>query len=116
MCRQCQGEGPIRRGPHVLVARGLIRLYRYTFSAFMGRTCRYLPSCSEYTEEALRRHGAWAGGWIGFSRICRCRPGGDSGLDFVCDELPAEGRWYAPWRYGRWKGTNPEPGKGAGRI
>lgn len=95
---------------------GLVRVYRYTLSFFIGRTCRYLPSCSEYTEEALRRHGAWAGGWIGFSRICRCRPGGDSGLDFVCDELPAEGRWYTPWRYGRWKGTNPEPGKGAGRI
>ncbi|HRJ69084.1 MAG TPA: membrane protein insertion efficiency factor YidD, partial [Beijerinckiaceae bacterium] len=55
---------------------GLIRLYRYTLSAFMGRTCRYLPTCSEYTEEAIRRHGAWAGGWIGFARICRCRPGG----------------------------------------
>ena len=53
---------------------GLVRLYRYTLSAFIGRTCRYLPSCSEYTEEALRRHGAWAGGWIGLARICLCCP------------------------------------------
>ena len=90
---------------------GLVRLYRYTLSAFIGRTCRYLPSCSEYTEEALRRHGAWAGGWIGLARICRCRPGGDSGLDFVCEALPARARWYLPWRYGRWRGTNPEPPK-----
>jgi putative membrane protein insertion efficiency factor len=88
---------------------GLVRIYRYTLSAFMGRSCRYLPTCSEYTETALRRHGGWAGGWIGLARICRCRPGGDSGLDFVCEALPPEGRWYAPWRYGLWRGTNPVP-------
>lgn len=88
---------------------GLTRLYRYTLSAVMGRSCRFMPSCSEYTEEALRRHGVWAGSWIGFARICRCRPGGESGLDFVCETLPPEGRWFAPWRYARWRGTNPVP-------
>ncbi|HRK23594.1 MAG TPA: membrane protein insertion efficiency factor YidD, partial [Beijerinckiaceae bacterium] len=49
---------------------GLVRIYRYSLSSLMGRTCRYLPTCSEYTEEALRRHGGWAGGWIGLARIC----------------------------------------------
>ena len=88
---------------------GMIRVYRYTLSAFMGRSCRYLPSCSEYTEEAIRRHGPWAGGWVGFARICRCRPGGASGLDFVCEALPSRARWYLPWRYGLWKGTNETP-------
>lgn len=92
---------------------GLTRLYRYTLSAIMGRSCRFMPSCSEYTEQALRRHGAWAGGWIGLARICRCRPGGASGLDFVCEELPRDGRWYAPWRYGRWSGVNPVPPRDA---
>lgn len=82
---------------------GLVMVYRYTLSAFMGRTCRFMPSCSEYTEQALRRHGAWAGGWMGLARICRCRPGGGEGLDFVCEAAPPRARWYAPWRYGRWR-------------
>lgn len=90
---------------------GLVRLYRYSLSALMGRTCRYLPTCSEYTEEAIRRHGAWAGGWMGLARICRCRPGGASGLDFVCDAPPARARWWTPWRYGLWRGTNETPPK-----
>ena len=82
---------------------GIVRIYRYSLSAFMGRTCRFMPSCSEYTDQALVKHGAWVGGWMGFARICRCRPGGGEGLDFVCDDVPPEGRWYLPWRYGRWK-------------
>lgn len=88
---------------------GLAMAYRYSLSAFMGRTCRYLPSCSEYTVDALRRHGGWAGGWMGLARICRCRPGGGEGLDFICEDIPAAARWYAPWRYGLWRGTNPTP-------
>lgn len=103
-------EGPGRLGRlTALPLIGLVRVYRYSLSALMGRTCRYLPSCSEYTEEALRRHGGWAGGWMGLARICRCRPGGGEGLDFVCEALPPEASWYRPWRYGRWRGTNPEP-------
>ncbi|KPL55670.1 hypothetical protein ABB55_04545 [Prosthecomicrobium hirschii] len=88
------------------MARGLIRLYRYTFSAFMGRTCRYLPTCSDYTEEAIARHGLWAGGWIGLARILRCGPWGASGIDPVPTELPPQARWYMPWRYGRWTGRH----------
>ncbi len=85
-------------------ARGLIFLYRVTFSAFAGRSCRYLPSCSEYTDEAIARHGLWAGGWIGFARICRCRPGGGDGYDPVPDRLPQQATALTPWRYGRWRG------------
>jgi uncharacterized protein len=89
---------------------GLVMLYRYTLSAVMGRQCRHLPSCSEYMIEALRTHGSWAGGWMGFARICRCRPGGTSGLDFVCEAIPDKARWWLPWRYGLWAKTNPPPG------
>lgn len=98
-------------GPAGMVLVGVIRLYRYTLSAFIGRTCRHLPSCSEYTEDAIRMHGAWAGGWAGFARICRCRPGGTSGLDFVCEVLPPAARWWTPWRYGLWRSTNEVPSK-----
>ena len=105
------GNAGWRLGPAGLVLVGFIRLYRYTLSAFIGRTCRHLPSCSEYTEDAIRLHGAWAGGWAGFARICRCRPGGTSGLDFVCEALPPAARWWMPWRYGLWRSTNEVPSK-----
>lgn len=83
-----------------------VYLYRYTLSAFIGRTCRHMPSCSEYMIEAVNRHGVWPGGWMGFARICRCRPGGTSGLDFVCAEIPKDATWFRPWRYGLWHGVN----------
>lgn len=82
-----------------------VRLYRYTLSALIGRTCRHMPSCSEYMIEAVEKHGVWPGGWMGLARICRCRPGGTSGLDFVCEALPDDAAWHRPWRYGRWRGT-----------
>lgn len=86
--------------------RGLVWLYRHTISMLAGRECRYLPTCSEYADEALARHGLWAGSWMALARICRCHPLGTSGLDFVARELPAAARWYMPWRYGRWRGVN----------
>lgn len=96
-------------GLPALAARGLIRLYQLSFSAFLGRHCRHLPSCSVYMDEAINRYGLWIGGWMGFARLCRCNPLGTSGLDFVPDELPPRAVWYMPWRYGRWRGTNPGP-------
>jgi uncharacterized protein len=91
----------VRRSAH-----GLIRGYQLTLSSLIGRQCRYWPSCSEYTDEAIQRHGLWAGGWIGVARICRCGPRGNSGIDVVCEELPAQASVLTPWRYGRWRGTN----------
>jgi hypothetical protein len=88
---------------------GLIRLYRLTLSAFLGRQCRYLPTCSEYTEEAIRRFGLWAGTWIGLARFQRCGPGGASGYDPVPAQLPPDARWYRPWRYGHWTGGHIDP-------
>jgi uncharacterized protein len=88
---------------------GLIKLYRVTLSPFLGRQCRYLPTCSEYTEEAVRRFGLWAGIWIGLARIQRCGPLGASGYDPV-PEAPLRGAaWYAPWRYGHWTGRHIDP-------
>lgn len=81
----------------------LITIYRYTFSAFAGRTCRHLPTCSEYTQEAVWTFGFWVGVWMGLARFWRCRPGGTHGYDPVPEEKPKTARWYLPWRYGRWK-------------
>jgi uncharacterized protein len=89
--------------PFKLAAVGLITAYRYTVSAFVGRTCRHAPSCSEYTRDCIWRFGFWRGGWMGLARVWRCRPGGTHGFDPVPDAAPAKGAWYLPWRYGRWR-------------
>ncbi|MCC0016969.1 MAG: membrane protein insertion efficiency factor YidD [Rhodobiaceae bacterium] len=82
---------------------GLVRVYQLTLSSFMGRHCRYLPTCSEYTSDAIRMHGAWAGLWMGIARIQRCRPGGGDGFDPVPEKPASAARWYVPWRYGVWR-------------
>jgi len=92
-----------------MAGRGLIKAYRYTLSPLIGFHCRHLPTCSEYGDEALDRHGLWAGGWMTLGRLCRCHPFGTSGLDFVPRERPPQARWWLPWRYARWRGTNAEP-------
>ena len=89
---------PFRAG-----AYGLIQLYRYSLSAFVGRNCRHAPSCSEFTRDAIWRFGFWPGGWMGLGRIVRCRPGGSHGFDPVPNDVPADARWFLPWRYARWR-------------
>lgn len=90
-----------------LVPRSVLRvpilIYRYTLSSFMGRQCRYLPTCSHYADEAIARHGAWPGFFMATARICRCNPWGGHGYDPVPQCLPTGGRWYTPWRYGIWR-------------
>src|SRR5262245_27113931 len=89
--------------------RALVRVYRYTLSPLIGFHCRHLPTSSEYADQALERHGLWAGGWMTLARLCRCHPYGTSGLDFVAERLPPKSRWYLPWRYARWRGTKSAP-------
>jgi putative membrane protein insertion efficiency factor len=81
------------------VMMGLIRLYQLTLSSFMGRSCRHLPSCSEYTKEAIGRHGAWAGFWLGIFRISRCHPWGTHGIDNVPEAVPRYD--WRVWEYRR---------------
>ncbi len=109
MTRNCVGERKsVARWPR-LAGRALVQAYRYTLSPLIGFHCRYLPTCSDYADQSLERHGLWAGGWMTAARLCRCHPWGNSGLDFVCDSAPPDARWYLPWRYGRWRGTNEAP-------
>jgi hypothetical protein len=68
-----------------IILLGLIRFYQLTLSALIGRRCRYLPTCSDYAGEAIRKHGAWHGSVLGFARISRCHPWGQSGFDPVPD-------------------------------
>ncbi|MER2519847.1 MAG: membrane protein insertion efficiency factor YidD [Bdellovibrionales bacterium] len=62
---------------------GLIWLYRHSLSLWLGRACRFLPTCSAYAEEAIIRHGPWKGSALAARRICRCHPWGGSGYDPV---------------------------------
>lgn len=64
-------------------AIGLIRGYQVAISPGLGVRCRYEPSCSHYTAEAIEVHGTLHGIILGIRRLARCRPGGGEGYDPV---------------------------------
>jgi len=66
-----------------LLLHGLIRGYQLLVSPLLPAACRYLPTCSEYAQEAIERHGAVAGCWLALRRLARCHPWGGSGYDPV---------------------------------
>ncbi len=61
----------------------LIKLYQYLISPLSASTCRYTPTCSQYGVEAIRKHGAFKGGWLTLKRIASCNPWGGHGHDPV---------------------------------
>ena len=63
----------------------LIRVYQVFFSPMNISSCRYLPTCSRYTYEAVERYGARRGAWLGLRRVLRCHPFSASGFDPVPD-------------------------------
>ena len=63
----------------------LVRGYQRYISPLTPPSCRYLPTCSEYTIEALQKHGLIKGGWLAVKRIGSCHPWGGSGYDPVPD-------------------------------
>ncbi len=65
------------------LAMGLIRLYQATLSRALGSRCRFHPSCSQYTHDAMGRYGLVRGAWLGARRIGRCHPFHDGGFDPV---------------------------------
>jgi putative membrane protein insertion efficiency factor len=61
----------------------LVRVYQKVISPILGPKCRYAPTCSEYTVQALKKHGLIKGGWLSIKRISSCHPWGGSGYDPV---------------------------------
>ena len=61
----------------------LIRIYQYTLSPYIGHACRYTPTCSVYSVEAIKKYGPFKGGWMALKRVLSCNPWGGSGYDPV---------------------------------
>lgn len=61
----------------------LVRFYQLFISPIIGPRCRFYPTCSHYTIEAIQVHGILKGGWLAIKRIGRCHPGNPGGVDPV---------------------------------
>ena len=62
---------------------GIIWIYQRAISPYIASSCRYSPTCSHYSQEAVMRYGVIKGGWLGVKRLTRCNPFGGEGFDPV---------------------------------
>ena len=67
----------------IIILIKLIRFYQVAISPWLGKNCRYQPTCSQYMLEALKVHGLYKGVFLGIKRILSCHPWGGSGYDPV---------------------------------
>lgn len=67
-----------------------IRAYQRLISPLIGPRCRYVPSCSEYTAQAILRHGPIKGLYLGIRRLLRCHPWSPGGFD----DVPQDFSWH----------------------
>ena len=65
----------------------LIKCYKFLISPILGNSCRYFPSCSEYSLEALKTYGLLKGLFLSLKRILSCHPWSNGGLDPVKQEM-----------------------------
>jgi len=72
----------------ILIA--IIKFYKYFISPLLGSNCRFYPSCSTYSLEALQRHGTVAGSYLTLRRLLKCHPFHEGGIDPVPEELDKE--------------------------
>ncbi len=71
------------RSAAISLLQAFFLIYRYGISAFTPASCRYLPTCSVYAQEAVAQHGPLRGIWLALGRIARCHPLGGRGYDPV---------------------------------
>lgn len=65
------------------IALALLRFYKRFISPALPPSCRFTPTCSEYSYEAIQRYGLLRGGWLGLRRLLRCHPWSEGGYDPV---------------------------------
>lgn len=70
---------------------GLVRIYQFAISPYFPPSCRFVPTCSQYSIEALKIHGPFKGLWLTIKRISRCHPWGGSGFDPVPPQKSQKG-------------------------
>jgi len=63
------------------MAIAILRVYRRFLSPLLPFACRFIPTCSEYAEQAIQRYGLWRGGWMAIRRLASCHPFHKSGFD-----------------------------------
>ena len=69
----------------------LIRLYQKTLSLLIGGSCRFYPTCSSYSIEAIEKYGSLKGSWMMLKRILKCQPLSEGGYDPVsCEKVPCK--------------------------
>ena len=66
-----------------------VRVYQFAISPLLPPSCRFYPSCSEYTARAIAAHGPFWGVWLGARRLLRCNPWHEGGVDMVPEVRPA---------------------------
>ena len=83
---------------------GVVKGYRLFLSPWLGSACRFEPTCSVYSLQALEQHGAAAGTYLTVRRLGRCHPWCDGGLDPVPDHVPRSAGLFS-----RLSDTNTQP-------
>ena len=68
----------------------LIKIYKFLISPLLGHSCRYLPTCSEYSIEALTNYGFLKGSLLSLKRVLSCHPWGSGGFDPIKKEMKAK--------------------------
>jgi hypothetical protein len=74
------------------ILKGIVRGYQLFISPVFPSNCRFYPTCSHYSMEALEKHGAIKGLWLSLRRIGRCHPWNEGGVDLVPEPQSKPGR------------------------
>lgn len=79
--------------PFKLILLGLIYFYKLCISPCLPKTCRYLPTCSEYAIQAIKEFGVFKGSVLALKRILRCNPRCNCGVDIVPPNIKGDFKW-----------------------
>lgn len=82
----------MNKNPLQWILIAIVRLYQLVLSPILGPRCRFQPTCSSYTIDAIKLHGGLKGSWLAIKRITKCHPWGGHGFDPVPGTYNPEGQ------------------------